>query len=326
MRMIVHREEWPLARPFRIARSTMHVARPLVVELQDGTAIGRGECEAHETDLDVIEASARQLESLRPAFERGELSREMLQSALPACPIRNALDCALWDLEARRSGVPVWRLAGLEAPRPLTTVYTISVDEPQVMATQAAAARHLPILKVKLEGAGDPQRMRAVRAAAPACRLIVDANESWSFEQLAKFAPLLAELGVELIEQPLPRGHDEALSRYRSPVPLCADESCLDTATLADVVGRYHFVNIKLDKAGGLTEALRLVGAARDLGLGIMVGCMVGTSLAMAPALLLAQHAAFVDIDGPLLLARDREPALFYHVGMVSPPPPGLWG
>ena len=326
MQMIVRREEWPLARPFKIARSTMHVARPLVVELRDGVAIGRGECEAHESDQAAIEAAVRRLESLRPAVESGELTRETLQRRLPARPIRNALDCAFWDLEAKRARAPAWRLAGLDAIAPVTTVYTISVDEPDVMAAQAAAANRLPILKVKLKGAGDLERVHAVRVAAPDCRLIVDANESWSFEQLLQFAPRLADLGVELIEQPLPQGRDEALAGYRSPVPLCADESCLDTATLPGLVGRYQFVNIKLDKTGGLTEALRLERAAGAAGLGIMVGCMVGTSLAMAPAVLLAQRARFVDLDGPLLLARDREPGLAYHDGALSPPVPVLWG
>jgi L-alanine-DL-glutamate epimerase-like enolase superfamily enzyme len=324
MQMLVHREEWPLARPFKISRSTMTMAYPVVVELRDGEAVGRGECEAHESDLDVIAAAI--LEALKPLAADGRLSRQSLRELLPACPIRNAVDCALWDLEAKKSGRPVWQLAGIGGPRPLLTVYTISVDEPAVMAEQAAEVAQLPMLKVKLKGDGDLERLEAVRKVAPRPRLIVDANEAWTFEQLREFAPRCASLGVELIEQPLPRGRDSALAGYRSPVPLCADETCHDVATLPDVIGKYQYINIKLDKTGGLTEAVDLYRAAAARGLEIMVGCMVGTSLAMAPAALIGAHARYVDLDGPLLLARDREPGLVFLNGVLSPPTPQVWG
>jgi L-alanine-DL-glutamate epimerase-like enolase superfamily enzyme len=304
----------------------MTIARPVVVELHDGSYVGRGECEAHELDLDAIQRAQDQLEQLRPRIEREGFSRAELQCLLPACPIRNAIDCALWDLEAKRTSRRAWELAEFEAPPPITTVYTISVDEPHIMAAQAQDAREMPLLKVKLRGTGDLERISAVREAAPNARLIVDANEAWSFDQLVEFAPRFSALGVELIEQPLPRGADSPLAEFTSPVPLCADESCHDTSTLSDVLGRYQFINIKLDKTGGLTEAIRLYRQARAHDLGIMVGCMVGTSLAMAPALLIAQYASFVDLDGPLLLAHDRKPGLMIRDGRIEPPPVEVWG
>ncbi len=326
MRMSVAIEEWPLARDFKISRSVMTVSNPVVVTLQERGQRGRGETEIHDTDYGLIEAGAARLRELRPVVEKPGFTREALAQILPPGPLRSALDCAMWDLEAKLAGKPAWQLAGLDEPGPINTVYTISVDDPTVMAEQAAGARHLPQLKVKLKGAGDMERLQAVRVAAPACRLIVDANEAWTFEQLKQFAPRCAELGVELIEQPLPRGQDQALKDWRSPVPLCADESCHDTPTLADVVGKYEFINIKLDKTGGLTEAINLYREAKRQKLGIMVGCMVGTSLAMAPAMLIAQYARFVDLDGPLLLKRDREPGIVYRNGVMSPAPAELWG
>lgn len=326
MQMTFRRERWPLARPFKISRSTMHEAYPVVVELREGIHTGRGECEVHENDLSAIDRGMRRLEQLRPDIERVGFSRMALSKLLPACPIRNALDCALWDLEAKRAGMPAWRLAGLDEPRPLTTVYTISADHPGAMAEQAAAARRYPMLKIKLKGEGDIARVQAVRDAAPGARLIVDANEAWTFAQLEAFAPSLHAVGVELIEQPLPHGKDAALAGFRSPVPLCADESCLHTGSLPEVAGKYQFVNIKLDKTGGLTEAVQLDAQARRLGLRIMVGCMVGTSLAMAPAMLVARNAEFVDLDGPLLLAQDRTPGLRFEGTVIHPPASDVWG
>lgn len=326
MHMSIHREQWQLARAFKISRSTMHVALPVVVELHEGPFVGRGECEAHESDEHVIEQEIRRLYEMRPTVERPGFTREALQKILSACPIRNAIDCALWDLDAKRTGAPAWHLAGLDEPRPLTTVYTISVDEPRAMAEQAAPVRHLPVLKLKLSGEGDVERVTAVRRVAPDCRLTVDANEAWALDQLQEFAPRLSDLGVELIEQPLPRGRDSELADYRSPIPLCADETCLDCATLADVIGKYQFINIKLDKTGGLTEAIHLYRQATAHGLRIMVGCMVGTSLAMAPAMLIARYAEYVDLDGPLLLERDRSPGLMFSGATISPPSANVWG
>jgi L-alanine-DL-glutamate epimerase-like enolase superfamily enzyme len=258
---------------------------------------------------------------------RGMLTdRETLRRQMPAGAARNALDCALWDLEAKRAGQRAAALAGLPPLRPVTTAYTISLDEPEAMAaTAAGAARRMPLLKLKLGGAGDAERLRAVRLACPTVRLIADANEACTSELLPSLMQAAAETGVELIEQPLPADADAALAGAR-PVPVCADESLHTLADLDRLAGRYDAINIKLDKAGGLTEALALAAAARARGLSIMVGCMVSTSLAMAPALLLAQDAAWVDLDGPLLLARDRTPALSYEGALVHPPEPPLWG
>jgi len=239
---------------------------------------------------------------------------------------RNALDVALWDLEAKRSGSSVWALAGIAEPHPVVTAYTLSVDTPERMAAAAREEAHRPLLKLKLTGAGDLERVRAVRAGAPQATLIVDANEAWTLDHLRDYAPALAALGVALIEQPLPAGQDAALAGLPRPVPLCADESCHTSADLAALAGRYDYVNIKLDKTGGLTEGLRLLHAARAQGFKIMVGCMIGSSLAMAPAMLLAQDAEFVDLDAPLLLARDRQPGLRYEGSTVYPPKPNLWG
>jgi L-alanine-DL-glutamate epimerase-like enolase superfamily enzyme len=254
------------------------------------------------------------------------LDRETLRRLMEPGAARNALDCALWDLEAKRAGRPAWELAGLTtAPGPLVTCYTLSVDEPAAMAQAARATPH-PLLKMKLTGSGDLERVRAVREAAPAARLVVDANEAWTLDQLRRFAPAFAELGVEMIEQPLPAGQDEALRGYRSPVPLGADESCHGLASLEGLKGLYSVVNIKLDKTGGLTEALLMKQAAQAAGFELMIGCMVASSLAMAPAVLLAQGARFTDLDGPLLLTEDRQPALRYDGALVHPPTPDLWG
>ncbi len=297
----------------------------LVAEVSQGDSAGRGESVPYPRYGESVETAAALLQELAPAVADG-LDRVALQHRLPPGAARNALDCALWDLEAKLADRRVWELAGLAPPQPCTTAYTLSLDTPEAMARAAAAAADRPLLKVKLTGDGDLDRLRAIRQAAPASRLIVDANESWSPEHLAGYAAAMADLGVALIEQPLPDGADDALTGFDSPVPICADESCHDRAGLDRLAGKYAVVNIKLDKTGGLTEALALKAAAESAGFGIMVGCMVGTSLAMAPALLAAQGAAFTDLDGPLLLAEDRQPGLVFDGSIVEPPEPALWG
>jgi L-alanine-DL-glutamate epimerase-like enolase superfamily enzyme len=272
-----------------------------------------------------MDSVAAQIESVRGAIE-SDASREELQHLLPAGAARNALDCALWDLEAKLSGFGVASRICAEAAAPIVTAYTLSLGTPEAMAGQARANAYRPLLKVKIGGEGDIERIRAVAAAAPRSRLILDANEGWTDDNLAANLAAAAEIGVALIEQPLPAGRDGLLATIAHPVPVCADESVHVAADLSRLAGLYDAVNIKLDKAGGLTAAIALRDAARATGLKIMVGCMVGTSLAMAPAVLLAQDADFVDLDGPLLLARDRSPALGYDGSLVSPPKPALWG
>ena len=324
-RLTAAEERWPLADAFVISRGAKTEARLVVAELSEGGARGRGECTPYEHYGETPASVLAEIERVRPELEAG-CGREALQSLLPPGAARNALDCALWDLEACLSGVPAWRAAGRLRLDPVKTAYTLSLGEPGEMAEAAAQAARRPMLKLKLGGAGDLERVRAVRQAAPRTRLIVDANEDWDFQTLQALAPELAALDVKLIEQPLPAGEDAVLEGYASPVPLCADESLHSRAELAACTRRYACINIKLDKAGGLTEALALAADARAAGLIIMVGSMVATSLSMAPALILAQGAEFVDLDGPLLLAEDRKPGLRYLGSMIEPPPPGLWG
>ena len=326
--LAVRRESWPLAGVFRISRGARRVAHTVLVELRDGDAAGRGECVPYARYGETVESVIESIEGLRGDLERG-MGREALAGATGPGAARNAVDCALWDLEAKRSGRRVWAAPPGTAPppEPVVTAYTLGIDEPDAM--REAAARHSarPVLKVKLDGDRVVERVAAVRAGAPGARLIVDANEAWSAEILRQSLPELADLGVELVEQPLPAGADAALADLERVVPVAADESCHTRADLPGLAGRYDVVNVKLDKTGGLTEALALRDAARDAGFGIMVGCMLATSLAMAPAILVAQGARFVDLDGPLLLARDREPGLDYHPdGRVAPPPRALWG
>ncbi len=324
--LAVRRESWPLAGVFRISRGARSEAHTVLVELRGGGAAGRGEAAPYPRYGESVDAVVAAIEGLRGDLERG-LSREELAHALAPGAARNAIDCALWDLEAKRAGRRAWEAAGLPAPAPVTTAFTLGIDEPDAM--RAAAARHAarPLLKVKLDGERVMERVAAVREGAPRARLIVDANEAWTPEQLERRLPELAAAGVELVEQPLPAGADEALAGMTRAVPVAADESCHTRADLAAIEGRYDVVNVKLDKTGGLTEALALTAAARAGGFGVMVGCMLGTSLAMAPAVLAAQGARFVDLDGPLLLARDRTPGLDYGPqGALAPPPPGLWG
>jgi L-Ala-D/L-Glu epimerase / N-acetyl-D-glutamate racemase len=317
-------ERWPTAGQFTISRGSRAEVMVVVAELGDGPLRGRGECVPYARYGETVEGVVAGIEAVREPIARG-LDRKSLQSALPAGAARNALDCALWDLEAKREGRRVHELAGLPSPRPLATAYTLSLDSPDAMAKAAAASRR-PLLKLKLGGPGDRERLAAVRRAAPRAELIIDANEGWTTSDLAENLAVCAEAGVTLIEQPLPADRDEALASIRRPIKVCADESAHDRASLPALVGKYDAINIKLDKAGGLTEALALAAEAERLGFTLMVGCMVATSLAMAPAVLLAQRAHFVDLDGPLLLAKDRPEGLRYEGSLVHPPEPALWG
>ena len=324
----VFAENIPLREPFRISRIEFHHSQVVVAEIAAGGHVGRGECEPHESDPMLRDRAMADLWALSDRIAAG-LDRAALAALLPAGPIRNALDCALWDLEAKRRGCSAAALAGLAAPVALPTVFTLGIDTPDAMADKARRMAEWKRLKIKLGGEGtalDLDRVAAVRRARADAELIVDANGGWTMDVLRRMAPALADLGVALIEQPLPPGQDAPLADYASPVPLCADESCLDRASLPAVVGRYAYINIKLDKTGGLTEALALADAAEAAGLGIMVGCMTGTSLAMAPAHLVAQRARFIDLDGPLLIAWDRTPGMLYADGLVHPPEPMLWG
>jgi L-Ala-D/L-Glu epimerase len=296
----------------------------VAASLHDGHT-GRGECVPYPRYGETPEATLAALQSMQEAFGRG-LDRRALQDAMPAGAARNALDCALLDLEAKTSGQRVWNLLGRSIPRPCITAYTISLGSPEAMAAAAAKAAHRPLLKIKLGGDGDGARIAAVRKAAPESELIVDANEAWTAHNLEQNLAECAGVGVTLVEQPLPAGQDEALAHIKRAVAVCADESVHDRKSLDGLRGRYDAVNIKLDKAGGLTEALAMADAARALGFEIMVGCMVATSLAMAPAMLLAGQARFVDLDGPLLLARDRDGGLRYDGSLVYPPEEALWG
>ncbi|HEX2447403.1 MAG TPA: N-acetyl-D-Glu racemase DgcA [Methyloceanibacter sp.] len=318
-------ERWPIRGGFTISRGTKHEAVVVVAAIGDGVHTGRGECVPYARYGETVEGVVAAIEARADAIASG-LSRTELASLLPAGAARNALDCALWDLEAKRAGRSAAALAGIGSLQPVLTAFTLSLGTPEDMAAKARKASAYPLLKLKLGGDGDEARLAAVREAVPQARLIVDANEAWQASELESLLAAAAAARVELIEQPLPSGRDDLLARIERPIPVCADESVHDRASLATLAGRYDAVNIKLDKTGGLTEALLLAEEARSLGIKIMVGSMVATSLAMAPALLVAQDADWVDLDGPLLLARDRVPGLTYEAGMVFPPPPELWG
>jgi L-alanine-DL-glutamate epimerase-like enolase superfamily enzyme len=318
-------ERWPIAGNFVISRGAKSEAVVVVVELSDGNHRGRGECVPYTRYGESVEDVVAAVETMAATVARG-LDRGALQSAMPAGAARNALDCAFWDLLAKRAGQPVHELIGLAPPQPVVTAYTISLAAPDAMAQAAAEAADRALLKIKLGGSDDDARIAAVRRAAPRAELIVDANEGWTPENLAVNLAACAQAGVTLIEQPLPADRDAALAQMPHLVPICADESAHETASLAALRGKYDAVNIKLDKAGGLTEALIMAREAERLGLSLMVGCMVATSLAMAPAMLLAQRARVVDLDGPLLLARDRPYGLVYQGSRVHPPTPALWG
>ena len=340
-RFSVRNESFPLAQTFTISRGAKTTADVVVVELSCDGRIGRGECVPYPRYNESVAGTIDALESLRPQVEADldastETSarsveslaevRTTLQRALPPGAARNALDCALWDLEAKLSGRPVYELAGLAAPHPIATAYTLSLDDPEIMGRAAAQHADRPLLKIKLAGRDDLDRVAAIRANAPDATLIVDANEGWSADQVEPLSAALARLGVALIEQPLPAAQDALLAEFEHPVPFCADESCHTAADLAELAARYECVNLKLDKTGGFSEGLRLAAEARTCGLDLMVGCMIATSLAMAPAVLLAQQARFVDLDGPLLLQKDREHGLRYEGSLLHPPHPQLWG
>jgi L-alanine-DL-glutamate epimerase-like enolase superfamily enzyme len=318
-------QHWPIRGNFTIARGSKTEAVVVLAEISDGKSTGRGECVPYARYGESVDGVVAAIERLRSELGRG-LDRASLEKLLPPGAARNAADCALWDLQAKRSGQPAAERAGLAPLKPVTTAFTISLGTPDTMAAQAREASAHPLLKLKLGGDGDADRMRAVRDALPDARLIVDANEAWDPGEVQPLLAIAAESGIELVEQPLPVDGDAILAEIAHDVPICADESAHDSATLEQIIDRYDAVNIKLDKTGGLTEALRMSDRARTEGLKIMVGCMVATSLAMAPAMLLAQTADWVDLDGPLLLTRDREPALAYENGDVYPPSPALWG
>jgi L-alanine-DL-glutamate epimerase-like enolase superfamily enzyme len=318
-------ERWPIAGRFAISRGAKTEAVVVVVELADGAHRGRGECVPYARYGESIDNVVVAIEEMRARLSAG-LTRTALQQTMPAGAARNALDCAFWDLTAKRSGRPVHEIAGLPAPRPLITAYTISLASADEMAQAAAKVAGRALLKIKLGAEGDEERIAAVRAAAPRSTLIVDANEGWDESNLPTNIMACAKARVELIEQPVPEGRDDALAAVQRPIRICADESAHGRASLPDLVGRYDAVNIKLDKAGGLTEALAMIEDARRLGLTVMLGSMVGTSLGAAPAVLAAQEARYVDLDGPLLLTKDREPGLIYEESQVWPPEPALWG
>lgn len=321
MTITVTAEAFALAEAFVISRGARTQAKVLSVEIHREGHVGRGECVPYARYGETLENVTAQIEAL-PA----DISRHELCEALPAGAARNAVDCALWDLEAKLSHTPVWRLADLAQPVALETAYTLSLGDPDAMERAARKHAHRPLLKIKLGTADDMARLEAVRRGAPTSRIIVDANEGWSLDVYQDLAPHMVRLGVALVEQPLPASEDDALAEIARPLPVCADESCHDRASLPALAGKYDMVNIKLDKTGGLTEALELRRAAQAAGYGIMVGCMVGSSLAMAPATLIAQGASVVDLDGPLLLAEDRAHALTYDAQGVHPPSSKLWG
>jgi L-alanine-DL-glutamate epimerase-like enolase superfamily enzyme len=325
VRLAVTIERWPIAGAFRIARGAKTEAVVVVATLTDGRHTGRGECVPYARYGETVDGVARTIRAMENTLAAG-LDRSALQSAMPPGAARNAIDCALWDIEAKRTGRSAAALAGLSALDSVETAYTLSLGTPDEMAKVAAAAADRPLLKVKLGGAGDSERISAVRSAAPRARLIVDANEAWTPASYGSNMAACADAAVELIEQPLPAGNDSMLSGLPRSVPICADESFHTVSDIPRLAGLFDTVNIKLDKTGGLTGALAAADAARAAGLKIMVGSMVGTSLAMAPAMLIAQRADFVDLDGPLLLARDRDPGLAYAGSTIAPPSSALWG
>ncbi|ATN35363.1 dipeptide epimerase [Rhizobium sp. ACO-34A] len=318
-------ERFPVAGSFTISRGSRTEIRVVTVTLSDGSFTGRGECVPYARYDETVDGVIATILSCAADLKKG-MTREALQSRLPAGAARNGLDCAFWDLEAKRGGRPAWQIAGIPAPRPVETAFTLSLGTPESMREAAAKNAAWPLLKVKLGGEGDVERIEAVRAGAPTSKIIVDANEGWSVGQYEALAPVLVKLGVALVEQPLPAGKDDALLDIKRVLPVCADESCHDRASLAKLVGKYDAVNIKLDKTGGLTEALAMREVALVAGFDIMVGCMLGTSLAMAPAFLVAQGAPYVDLDGPLLLAADRDDPIRYDGSMMQAPPSRLWG
>jgi len=324
-RLTVRRESWPLVRPFAISRGVKTEAEVVVAEIRDTDTMGRGECVPYprygETWQGVVDAIRDQADAVADGLDRETLRRKMAPGAA-----RNALDAALWDLEAASTSWPVWEIAGIPKPDPSVTAVTISIGTPDEMGRMAGELAGAPLIKVKLDDRHVIERVTAVRRGAPEARLIIDPNEAWGLDILSGVVPQLAEMGVEMIEQPLPAHADDGLAAFDSPIPLCADEACHTLGDLPGLQGKYGMINVKLDKTGGLTEAIDLARAAESAGFKIMVGCMVGTSLAMAPAALLCSFAEFVDLDGPLLLQQDRPEGLHFENGRIYPPGPGLWG
>ncbi|WNJ99456.1 N-acetyl-D-Glu racemase DgcA [Thalassospiraceae bacterium LMO-JJ14] len=318
-------QSWPLARPFAISRGVKTAADVVVVEIVENGTRGWAECVPYPRYNETTESVVAEIEAVRRAVE-GDIQPATLQELMAAGAARNAVDCALWDLRAKEAHASVADLCGLGALRPEITAETIGIGTPGEMGARAAELSHAPLLKIKMDANDIEARLDAIKASAPAARLIVDPNEGWSAEIVAAKGEYLKRIGVEMLEQPVPAGDDEGLRGIDSPVALCADEALHTSADLEGLKGKYDMVNIKLDKTGGLTEALTLKARAESMGFGIMVGCMVGTSLAMAPAVLVAQGAKIVDLDGPLLLKQDRTPGLDFTGGMIHPPKPELWG
>ncbi|MEO1539886.1 MAG: N-acetyl-D-Glu racemase DgcA [Pseudomonadota bacterium] len=322
MSITVTRDRFPLAEVFTISRGSRSEAQVLTATVTRDGISGRGECVPYARYGETLESVTTQIEGAADLPDRAALAAQ-----LPAGAARNALDCAFWDLEAKRAGRRVWELAGLTSPGPEITAFTLSLDTPEAMRAAAARHAHRPLLKIKLGGGEeDVARIEAVRTGAPDARIVVDANEGWTVQLYQQLAPVLVRLGVVMVEQPLPADADDALAEIARPLPVCADESCHDRDSLPHLTGKYDMVNIKVDKTGGLTEALALRDAARAAGFDVMVGCMVGSSLAMAPAVLVAQGAAVTDLDGPLLLAEDRAHGLIFDAAGVHPPEAALWG
>jgi L-Ala-D/L-Glu epimerase / N-acetyl-D-glutamate racemase len=325
MEVEIRRVDWPFKSEFRIAYETRAHAETVQVELRDGGHVGRGEALGVSYHGETADSIREQLMAVEKELRDG-ISRDRLQAILPPGGARNAIDCALWDLEAKRLGRRAWVLAGIGSVNPLMTAYTLSVDTPEAMARSAAEVPQYSILKLKLNGECDRERVQAVRKARPDVRIIVDANQSWSERQLREVTPELAALDVELIEQPLPAGKDAVLLEFKSPVPLCADESCQTTESLPSLQGKYEYINIKLDKTGGLTEALRLARTAQGQRLKLMVGCMAGSSLSMAPAFIVGQLCSVIDLDGPLLASSDVSYGVRYEGNRMLVPEVALWG
>lgn len=325
MQVTIRRVRWPFATLFRTSYETETFADAVQVELSDGNVLGRGEGNCVSYHGETAETMQEQLRAICNQISHG-LSRSDLLALLPAGGARNAIDCALWDLEAKRAGIRAWELAGIDAVRPIISDLTLSLDTPQAMAQSAARSKNYSRLKLKLDGNGDIERVASVRAAHPNAQLIVDINQAWNMQKLHDLAPKLADLGVRLIEQPLPAGRDDELATFTSPIPLCADESCQTRDSLPDLIGKYEYINIKLDKTGGLTEGLALAREARARGFKLMVGCMAGSSLAMAPAFIIGQFCDFVDLDGPLLSSADVPHPIRYDGSTMYPPEIVLWG
>lgn len=325
LKLDVKEDRFQLAEAFTISRGSRTEAQVLTVTITDGTHRGHGECVPYARYDETLSSVTEQIHAVVPHLTSDTTPEELLE-LMPAGAARNAVDCALWDFIAKRSGQSVWQLLALSAPEPVTTVYTLSLAQPEEMKRKATQHLQRPVLKLKLGGEGDIERLRAVRAGAPDTTIVVDANEGWSDEAYRTLAPVLLDLGVTMVEQPMPSAADDVLHNMDRPLPVCADESCHDSTTLSQLVGKYDMVNIKLDKTGGLTEALRVKQQAVELGFGVMVGCMIGSSLAMAPAHLVAQGVDLVDLDAPLLLAEDRASPLQINGSVIQPPVPSLWG